>query len=183
MSEAFGIDKILEYSVSDNSAQQTIITADGFKSYNDILMLGDSDIMNLVKVLSDSTVASGKISFGLLWTNLMKANIHWSQDFRRISQTSSLIGISKSAKFFVVIVSARQRARIRNHSLDNSASLSKAADPGNIKLHNNWITWSRALKNYLSYILGHDRDPLNYVISESVAPDYIIEFQPENNFK
>ena len=113
----------------------------------------------------------------------MQANIHWSQDFRRISQTSSLIGISKSAKFFVVIVSARQRARIRNHSLDNSASLSKAADPGNIKLHNNWITWSRALKNYLSYILGHDRDPLNYVISESVAPDYIIEFQPENNFK
>ena len=59
-----------------NSAQQTIVAADGFKSYYDILMLGESDIVNLVKRFSESTVVAGKISFVLCQTNLLKATIH-----------------------------------------------------------------------------------------------------------
>ena len=76
MSEALDIDKILEYSRFDNSEQQTIITSDGFDSYYDILTLGDSAIVDLAKTLSDRTVDSGKIIFGLRRTNLMKATIH-----------------------------------------------------------------------------------------------------------
>ena len=57
-----------------------------------------------------------KISFGLNWTNILKANIHWDQDFRRFSQTPSLIGIRKSAKFRATIEAAIQRARIRKPS-------------------------------------------------------------------
>ena len=41
VSEALEMDKILEYSRFDNSTQQTITTADGFESYDDILTLGD----------------------------------------------------------------------------------------------------------------------------------------------
>ena len=76
VSEALGIDKILEYSGFDHSAQQTIITADGFKSCNYILTLGDSYIVNLVKGFSDRNVAAGKIRFGLRRTNLLKATIN-----------------------------------------------------------------------------------------------------------
>ena len=76
VSEALDIDKILEYSRFNNSAQETIIAADWFESYDDILTLGDSDIMNLAKGFSYRTVAEGKISFGLHRTNILKATIH-----------------------------------------------------------------------------------------------------------
>ena len=97
MSESLDIDKFLEYSEFDDSAPQTIIAADGFEIYYDILLLGDSDIVNLEKGFSDRTIAAWNISFGFLRTKIMKATIHRAQDFRSISCTSSLIGISNAA--------------------------------------------------------------------------------------
>ena len=71
--------RILEYSSFNNSAQRTIIAADGFESYDDTLALGESDLMNLVKGFSGRTVATGNISFGLRRTNLLKATLNWDQ--------------------------------------------------------------------------------------------------------
>ena len=76
VSEAFEIDKILEYSGFDDSAQQTIIKAYGLKSYYDILTIGDSYIMNLSKGFSDRIFSTGKIGFGLCRTYLLKLTIH-----------------------------------------------------------------------------------------------------------
>ena len=78
---------------------------------------------------------------------------------------------------------ARQRARIRKHSLEEMASLSKVANPGKLKRYKEWITRYKALKNYLSNILGHEGVSLRYVIRYSVAPDYNIESQPDYDFK
>ena len=147
VSDTLEIDKILEYSGFDNSAQQTIIAAYWFESYYDILPIGDSYIVNLAKGLSDRTVAAGKIVLGLRRTNLLKATIHWAQYFMRISQTPSLIGISSALKFCATIEAARQRSSIRKHGIEESSSLSKDADPGNLKRHNDCITWYRAIKN------------------------------------
>ena len=72
--------------------------------------------------------------------------MHWAQDFRRISRATSLIGTSNAAEFCAAIEAARQRARIKEHSLEESASLSKDTNTGKIKLHKDWITWSRAIK-------------------------------------
>ena len=113
VSEALEIDKILEYSGFDDSSQQTIIESDGFDIYDDILTLGGSDIVNLAKGFSDRIVAAESISFGLSRTNILKATINWSQDFRRISQTPSLIGTSNASEFCSEIKTARQRAKIR----------------------------------------------------------------------
>ena len=99
VSEAIDINNVLEYSGYDDSTQRTIIALDGFKSYDDIITLGDADIMNLTKGFSDRTVAAGKISSILRRTNLLKATTHWAQEFRRISWTPSLIGISNSEEF------------------------------------------------------------------------------------
>ena len=129
------IEKILEYSGFDDSAQLTIIIADGFESCDDILTLGDSDIIDAEKGLSDRTVAAGKIRFGLCRTNVLKATIYWAQDFRSISLTPSPIGISNAAKLRVGIEAARKRAMIRKHILEESASLSKATNPGKLKRH------------------------------------------------
>ena len=46
-------------------------------------------------------------------------------------------------------------------------------------MYKEWITWSRALKNYLLNNLGQDGAPLRYVIRESAASDYTIESQPD----
>ena len=89
VSESLDIDNILEYSGFDDSAQQTIIAPDGFESYDDILTLGDSDIMNLAKGFSERTVSAEKIGFGLRRINILKETIHWAQDFRSISWTPS----------------------------------------------------------------------------------------------
>ena len=105
--------------------------------------------MNLVKGFSGRTVAAGKISFGLCRANILLGNVHWSQDFRRISRTPSLIGISNADEFRAAIEAARQRARIRKHSIEESGILRKAANTGKLKRYKDWITWSRALKNYL----------------------------------
>ena len=96
--------------------------------------------MNLAKGLSDRNVAAGKISFGLSQTNLLKSTIHWAQDFRRISRKPSLIGISNAAEFRAAIEAARQRDRIRKHSLEESSSLGQDADPVKLKRHKDWIT-------------------------------------------
>ena len=106
----------MEYSGFEDSAQKNIIAADDFDSYYDILTLGDSNISNSAKGFSDRNVAIGKIIFGLCRTNILKASIHWEQDFRSISRTPSLIGISNAAEFRAAIEAARQRARIRKPS-------------------------------------------------------------------
>ena len=63
------------------------------------------------------------------------------------------------------------------------SSLSKAANTGKLKQHKDWITWYRALKNYLLTILDQDRVPLIYLIRESTKPDYAIELQPDYKFE
>ena len=65
----------------------------------------------------------------------MKENIYWSQYFRMISRTSSLISISNAAKFCAAIEAARHRSGIRNHSLEELDRLSKAANIGKLKCH------------------------------------------------
>ena len=112
VSEALEIDNILEHSGFNNSAQRTIIAADGFKGYDYILALGDSDIVNLYKGFSESTLVSGGVSFVLCRTNILKETIHWTQDFKRISRIPSLISISNAAEFCTAIEAARQRSRI-----------------------------------------------------------------------
>ena len=134
--------------------------------------------MNLAKGFSGKTVATGKISFGLRRTNIMKANIHWDQDFSSISWTPSLIGINNAIEFCAAIEAARQREMIRNHSIEESFSLSKAADPGKLKRQEDFITWYRALKNYMPPILCQGGFPLRYVMRESAAPYYTIYLQP-----
>ena len=100
-----------------------------------------------------------------------------------MSWTPSLIGISNAVEFRAAFEAARQRSRIRKHSLEESASFRKAANPGKLKWHKDWITWSRALNKYLSTIIGQDGVPLIYVIREFAAPDYTIESQPDYDFE
>ena len=84
IAEALEMERISDYYGFDDSAQRIIIETDGFESYDNILMIGDSDIVNIAKGFYDRTYATGKISFSFIRNNIMKATIHWAQDFRKI---------------------------------------------------------------------------------------------------
>jgi hypothetical protein len=116
--------------------------------------LTEKDVGSLPKGFAERTQANGKIIFGLRRTNLLKAAIHWAQDFRRISGVPNLDDVADQAEFREALETARLRAQMRRHNAEESDGLSKAADPGKLKRQKEWTTWSRALKNCLSTILG-----------------------------
>ena len=123
--EAADIDTILEYCGFDNAGNRANIAADGFESFNDILSLTDKDISELAKGFAELTAAQGRIIFGLLRANLLKATVHWAQDFRRISREVTLDQVADAAEFRAQIETARQRAQIRKHNAEESDGLSK----------------------------------------------------------
>jgi hypothetical protein len=181
--EAANIDTILEYCGFTVQANRTSIADDGFESFADLLSLTDYDMGILAKCFAEKSAAQGRIMFGLRRTNLLKATIHWAQDFRRISREVTLDDVADAADFRAQIETARLRAQIRKHNAEESDSLSKAADPGKLKRQKDWIAWSRGLKNYLSTILGQDGVPLNYVIRDNEAPDYTLEAEVDYDFE
>jgi hypothetical protein len=92
--EAAEIDTILEHCGFADQARRTDIAADGFESYDDVNTLTEKDIGSLAKGFAERTQVNGKINFGLRRTNLLKATIHWAQDFRRISRVPNLDDIA-----------------------------------------------------------------------------------------
>ena len=85
--------------------------------------------------------------------------------------------------FKAAIETAKQRAQIRKHNVEESDSLSTASDPGKLKRQKDWLVWSRSLTNYLSTILGQDGVPLSYIIRENNEPGYEDEDKEDFDFE
>jgi hypothetical protein len=177
------IDTILTYCGFTLAATRANIAVDGFREYEDIMALNEKDISEMAKGFADRGNNNGRVVFGLRRTNLLKATVHWVQDFRRISREPNLDDINDLDDFKEAIEEARQRAQIRKSSIDESDALSKASDPGKLKRQKDWQVWSRSLKNHLSTILGQDGVPLSYIIRENVNPDYEEEDEDDVDFE
>jgi hypothetical protein len=175
------IDTVLTYCGFDQPETRANIALDGFDSFDELMNLSEANIDELAKGFASRRVADGKISFGLKRILFLKASIHWTQDFRRVSRVATLAGIENQASFREVIYTANFRAGIRKARSEDSA-LSKVSEPGKLKNRDKWLAWSRSLTNYLSTILGHDGVPLHYVIRKEVAPNYDDENDPESSF-
>jgi hypothetical protein len=158
------------------------IAQDECELFEDIMYLSEKDVSSLAKGFAERTLANGKI--GLRRTNLLiRATVHWVQDFRKISRASTLDGIGAMPEDFKpAIETAKQRAQIRRHNAEESDSLSTASDPGKLKRQKDWLVWSRSLTNYLLTILGQEGVPLSYVIRESDETDYEHEDEDEEDF-
>jgi hypothetical protein len=160
------------------------IAQDGFELFEGTMSLSEKDVSSLERGFAERTVASGEIVFSLRRTNLLKATVHWAQDFRRISRApSALDGIGAMLDFKAAIETARQRAQIRKHNAEESDSLSKTSDPGKLKCQKDWLVWSCSLTNYMLTTLGQDGVPLNYVICENNDPDYEDEDEEDFDFE
>ena len=143
------VDMLLQYVGFSEESVRNNISSDGFESFEDIMTLKEKDISELAKGFADRSVANGKVIFGLRRTNLLKAIVHWVQDFRRISREPTLDGIANKADFWAKIKMSRLRAMIWKNNRDESESLSKASDPGKLKRQKDWLVWSRGFKNHL----------------------------------
>jgi hypothetical protein len=84
--EAAEIRTILEFCGFDVDANRISIAQDGLESFTDMLSLTEKDIGALANGFQERTAADGRIIFGLCRTNLIKAAIHWAQDFQCISR-------------------------------------------------------------------------------------------------
>ena len=117
------IDTILRYCGFAEANDRTSIAQDGFKSFEDIMSLSEKDVSSLAKGFVERTVASGKIVFGLRRTNLLRATVHWAQDFHRIGRAPTLNGIGAMPDFKAAIETAKQRAQIRKLNAEELDSL------------------------------------------------------------
>ena len=61
---------------------------------------------------------------------------------------------------------------ISKHNSEYSDSLSKAADPGNVKKQKECITCSRSLRDYLATIMVNNEVPLSYAFHKNPDPNY-----------
>jgi hypothetical protein len=98
--------------------------------------------------------------------------MNWVQDYQRIGEEPTILGIDDAAQFRAALDEAYQHADIHRVEKDESDIVNKATDPGKFK----WPEWEPAFVNYLSTIPGVNGTELCYVIWEIELPDRSADF-------
>jgi hypothetical protein len=145
---------------------------EGLASFNDLKSLTEKDIRDVAETFGRRTVNDGRFIFGIRRIRLLIGLVHWVQDFGRIGETPNMtVFINDSNGFRDALDIALDRARVRKIELDQSDTVSKAADPGKFKDERKWPEWEPAFTNYLSTIPGVNGVPLSYVLRLEATPD------------
>ena len=77
------------------TGQTTLVINDGVDSWDSIRMLSLDDIDAMSKTFMSQTASNGKIIFGTNRTKWLKALIHWTQDFYRVSEVPMIVGLDE----------------------------------------------------------------------------------------
>ena len=141
-------------------------------------MLSEKDITTMSSSFSNRTANNGRIIFGTKRTKLLKATIHWVQDFFRISSTPSVVGLSELT-FKAELDTSLARASIRENMSKNTSCNSDAANPGALKSEKDWKQWEEKFTNYTGSYIGANGIPLSYVIRENDAPADLNDEYPD----
>ena len=174
------MDTILEWIGFEQEATRTRIREEGFDTFADLATMKEKDIRDLAESYSRRTVADGRAIFGLRRIRFMIGLIHWVQDYGRIGEEPTLVGIDNAEQLKTALDDAFQRADVRKIEKDQSDTVSKAADPGKFKDERKWPEWEPAFANYLSTIHGVNGIPLSYVIREREIPDRTVDYPSFN---
>ena len=145
---------------------------EGLASFNDLKSLTEKDIRDVAETFGRRTANDGRFIFGIRRTRLLIGLVHWVQDFGRIGETPNMTNYINDANGFRDALDiALDRALVRKIELDQSDTVSKAADPGKFKDERKWPEWEPAFSNYLSTIPGVNGVPLSYVLRLESTPD------------
>ena len=148
--------------------QRNNIITDSFGAYGDIKMLNEKDISSMSVDWASRTQQNGRIHFGIRRTKLLKALVHWVQDFYRISSIPSIEHMNKD-KFLSELHRAIHRAEIRHNMKD--ASTNDESSPGMLENERQWKQWEEKFVNHLRCQIGSNGVPLSYVIRENDEPN------------
>ena len=160
----------------DQVATRDRIREEGFETFADLATMKEKDIRDLAESYSRRTIADGRSIFGLRRIRFMNGLIHWVQDYGRIGEEPTIVGIDNAEQFRAALDDAFHRADVRKIEKDQSDMVSKAADLGKFKDERKWPEWEPAFTNYLSTIPGVNGIPLSYVIRENEIPDCAIDY-------
>ena len=151
--------------------QQNInaIVDDAFLGFSDIRVLTEKDITNMPSAFVLRTQADGRILFGTRRTKLLKALIHWNEDFFHVSQLPSIFGFTKN-NLKAQLQRALARCNICKALQDQMLTAALEANPGPLKSKKEWKQWEEKLKNYAGAHLGIGNIPLSYVICKTNLP-------------
>lgn len=170
ISDDNSIRQLLHWIGFRTDAQKNALVEDAFESFTDMKMLSEKDIATMSSGFASRTAGAGRIIFGTRKTKLLKAAIHWVQDFYRISATPSVVGLSENT-FKAELDTALARASIRDNMSKNTSTNSDAANPGALKSEKEWKQWEEKFVNYTSSFIGANGVPLSYVIRDNDVPD------------
>ena len=106
------IREILTWIGFQQAIERENIINDAFRSYDDIQALTVKDISDLNDTFGRRTATNGRINFGIRRTKKLKSMVHWSQDFKRISYTPSIAGLTETL-FLKALLTASERADVR----------------------------------------------------------------------
>ena len=110
---------------------------DAFGSFEDIRLLSEKDISNMASEFASRTAQNGRIMIGTKRTKLMQALLHWTEDFYRVTEFPSIVGLNEHT-FKSQLQRALARADIRKTLKDQTATAAAAADPGPLKSEKEW---------------------------------------------
>ena len=170
LNETNTMTQILYWIGFTSNVQRTNIMADSMNSFDDVRFLAEKDINSMASEYSSRTQLEGKIHFGIRRTKLLKALVHWIQDFYRVSETPNIDGLTQDT-FKDALQIALARADIRKSIKDNTSSNADAASPGPLESERKWKQWEEKFLNYTRSHLGANGIPLSYVIRENDAPN------------
>ena len=149
--------------------QRNAIMTDAFTTFEEARLLTVKDIASMATTFAARTQINGRIIFGTRRTKLLKAFIHWINDFYRVSQTPTIVPLT-GAMFISQLNRALSREEVRDNLKNQTSSTSDAASPGPLKNEREWKQWEEKFTNYCASHIGAFGIPLSYVIREHDDP-------------
>ena len=116
----------------------------------EIQALTRDDIRSSQKSFAGLTIAAGRIKFGTRRTKFLLDFIDWSQDFMRIGQAPTLMGLNQET-FIAALLQARKKSLVRASRKENAETQGKEASPGKLIGVRNWAVWILKLFNLITY--------------------------------
>ena len=150
---------------NDQTMAQRIATEVFQDSFESCLDKSITDFDDDLKILSDLTVANGRIRLSSTVKRNLKAFIQWCKDKLRIGEdpSQSLFPINN-------VNDLLRQAKSHKLFVEKSKTLSEIAKPANFTNKTKWDDWEPSFVNFLRSIPGRNGVPLNYVIREHDNP-------------
>ena len=168
ITEEHSIHQMLYWCGFTNNGQRTTIFDDSLSTFDDIRMMSPKDITAMQRDFGGRATV-GRINFGVRRTKRLTSMLYFVQDFYRVSETPTIVGLNNNT-FNTVLETALARADVRETLMDQSDTSVKQASPGPLMNERKWKEWETKFENYLSTIIGSNGVPLSYVIGDNDNP-------------